>query len=230
MSDDLTFLFLSGHILYTVLRDISLSVLHDTVRSLDETEVVDLSVDTQRGDQTDVRTLRRLDRAKTTVVRVVHVTYLEARALTGKTTRTEGGETTLVSDFGKRVRLIHELGKGVRSEERVDDGRDRLRVDQVDRSEHLIVADVHTLADCSSHTGQTDAELVVQLLAHRADTTVAQVVDIIDVSLRVDQLDQVLDDFDDILVSEDTHAHVSLKTQFLVDSVTANLTQVITLL
>ena len=106
---------------------------------------------THRDDKTDVRTLRRLDRAKTSVVRVVHVADLKSRPVTGKTARTERGETTLVCHLGKRVGLVHELGQLAGPEERIDDGRKRLRVDEVGRSELLAVPDVHPLADRAGH-------------------------------------------------------------------------------
>ena len=74
--------------------------IHDlAVRCLEETVAVGLGVGRQRVDQADVRTFRRLDRAKTTVVRGVNVAHLEAGALTGQTARPERGHTTLVRDL-----------------------------------------------------------------------------------------------------------------------------------
>ena len=78
---------------------------------------------------------------------VVHVTHLETGTLTRQTTGTQRRHTALVGNLGKRVGLVHELGQGVRSEKRVDNGRYCLGVDQVDRSEYLIVTNVHALAD-----------------------------------------------------------------------------------
>ena len=77
-----------------------------------------------------------------------------------------------MSDFGKRVGLVHKLRQLVGSEERVDNRRQSLRVDKVDGCEHLVVADVHTLADGACHTSETYAELVVKLFAYGAYTTV----------------------------------------------------------
>ena len=48
------------------------------------------AVDRQAGDQTDVRTFRRLNRADAAVVRNVHVADFEARSLAIQTARAEG--------------------------------------------------------------------------------------------------------------------------------------------
>ena len=53
-------------------------------------------------------------------------------------------------------------------------------------------------------------------------------VDIIDSSLWVYQLDQILDNLDDILLCQDTDIHISIKTKFLIDTVTAYITKVVT--
>ena len=132
-------------------------------------------------------------------------------------------------NFGQRVDLIHELRELRRPEERVDHRRQRLGIDQVDRSEHLVVTYVHALADLTRHAHEAHGELVRQLFAHGADTAVRQVVDIVDVGLRVDQLDQVFDDGDDVLARQRADSGVDIQIQLLVDAVTANVAQVVTL-
>jgi hypothetical protein len=59
--------------------------------------------------RTDVRSLRRLDRAHATVMGRMHVTHFEARALARQTARSEGRYAALVRDLRQRVRLVHEL-------------------------------------------------------------------------------------------------------------------------
>ena len=132
-------------------------------------------------------------------------------------------------NFGQRVDLIHELRELRRPEERVDHRRQRLGIDQIDRSEHLVVTYVHALADRTRHAHEAHRELVRQLLAHGADTAVRQVVDIVDVGLRVDQLDQVFDDGDDVLSRQRADSGVDIQIQLLVDAVTAYVAQVVTL-
>src|SRR3954453_2651395 len=60
------------------------------IRRLDEPVRVGPGVRRQRADETDVRSFRSLDGADTSVVRVVNVTDVEARALTRETAGTEG--------------------------------------------------------------------------------------------------------------------------------------------
>ncbi len=160
---------------------------------------------------------------------IVYVTHLEAGTLTRQTARTQGRQTTLVRHLGQRVGLVHELRERVRTEERVDNARDSLGVDQIGRSEHLIVAHVHALTDGTAHTVQTDRELVGQLLAHRAYTTVRQVVDIIHSEVAADEGNQILDDGDDVILRQHVDVGVDILTQLLVDTVTTYLAQVVTL-
>ena len=158
------------------------AVLHLAVRRLDEAELVDARVARQRRDQADVRTFRRLNRADAAVVRRVHVAHLEAGALARQTAWPERRETPLVRDLRERVGLVHELRQLRRPEELANRGHDRLRVDQVVRhgGRHFLV-DRHLLLDGALHADQTDAELVLEELAHRADAAVAQVVDVVHV-------------------------------------------------
>ena len=88
-----------------------------------------------------------------------------------------------MSNLGQRVSLVHELRQRVSTEERIDNARDSLGVDQIGWCEHLVIANVHALTDGTAHTSQTYRELISQLLANGANATVRQVVDIINGSL-----------------------------------------------
>ena len=205
------------------------AVLYQTVRRLDESEIVDLGIDTKRGDQTNVRSFRAFDRAEATVVGVVHVAHFETGAFARKTSGTEGGKTTLVRDFSQRVGLVHELRKCIRTEERVDHARDGLRVDQVGRREHFVIAHVHAFANSTAHTCQTDRELVGELFTDRAHTAIRKVVDVVDRRFRVDQFDEVFDDRDDVFAREYAHIERGIEPEFLVDAITTHFTEVVTL-
>ena len=88
---------------------VTLPLVDLAVRRLDEAVLVDAREGRERRDEADVRTFRRLDRADAAVVRGVNVADFEARALARQTAGPERRETTLVRDFGERVRLVHEL-------------------------------------------------------------------------------------------------------------------------
>ena len=161
---------------------------------------------------------------------IVYVTNLETGALAAQTTGAKGRQTALVGDFGQRVGLVHELRQGVGAEEGVDDRRDGLGVDKLDGGKGLVVAHVHALLDGAGHAGQADGELVVQLLADGAHTTVGQVVDVVDVGLGVDELDKVFDYRDDVLAGKHGLVHGDVKIELFVDAVTAYVAQVVALL
>ena len=74
--------------------------------------------------------------------------------------------------FSKRVGLVHKLAQRIGSEERVDNAGYSLCINQVSRCEHFIVTHIHTLTNGTAHTCQTDGELIAELLAHSAHTTV----------------------------------------------------------
>ena len=98
------------------------------------------------------------------------------------------------------------------------------------RSEDFVVAHVHALADSAAHARETNAELVVELFAYGTDTTVRQVVDIVDVGTGVYKLDQIADNGNDIFLGEYLHVHRSREAQLAVDTVAANIAEVITFL
>ena len=75
-------LLLSGEVNNVVVVEVYDRILNLTVWSGDEAKLVDCSIYTERRDKTDVRTLRALNRAKTSVVCIVYVSHLEACTLT----------------------------------------------------------------------------------------------------------------------------------------------------
>ena len=132
-------------------------------------------------------------------------------------------------DFRQGVGLIHKLGQLVRTEERVDNRRQGLRVDQVNRGKHLVVTNVHPLADGPCHTCEAYAELRRQLLPYRTYTSIGQVVDIIDFRFGIDKFDQIFYDGDDIFLGQDLLVHSDIESQFLVHSIASYLAQIVTL-
>ena len=149
------------------------------VRRLNEAVLVDLREACQIVNQADVRTFRRLNRAHTTVVAVVNVADVEGGALTAQTAGTERGKAALVGQLGKGVILVHELRQRGGAEELLDDRRHGTNVNQVLRGNGVEVLHRHALADYALKTGKADTELVLQQLAHAAQTAVAQMVDVV---------------------------------------------------
>src|SRR5690606_4549773 len=132
-------------------------------------------------------------------MRVVHVPYLEARSLPRKAARLKRGHAPLVSKPGLLTRLIHELAKLIGAEERIDDARHGPGIDKILRCEALRIAQIHPLLNRAGHSCQAERELACELLPYCAHSTVSEVVDVVDVTLAVLEVDQLAYDRDDIL-------------------------------
>ena len=133
-----------------------------TVGRLDEAVLVDAGEGRERGDKTDVRSFRRLNRADTTVVGRVNVADLEASALAGQTAGPEGRKATLVGNLRQGVGLVHELRELAGAKILFDDGRDRLGVDEVVGHEGVeLLALTHALLDGPLHADKADAVLIL---------------------------------------------------------------------
>ena len=85
------------------------AVDHLAVGGLDEAVLVHPGVGGEVADEADVRAFGRLDRAHPPVVGGVHVTDLEAGALTRQAARAERRQAALVGEARQRVVLVHEL-------------------------------------------------------------------------------------------------------------------------
>ncbi len=108
-----------------------------------------------------------------------------------------------MGDLRQRVGLVHELGKLGRAEELPDRRGRRLGVDQVVRHDRVDVDRAHALLDRPLHAEQTDAVLVLEQLAHRADPAVAEVVDVVDLAAAVPQAHQDPQNGDDVVLAQD---------------------------
>ena len=79
---------LSGVVPDAGVAEVYLAAIDLEVRRGEEAHVAHLRVDTERGDQTDIRTLRGLDRTETTVVGIVDVSHLKPCTITADTAGT----------------------------------------------------------------------------------------------------------------------------------------------
>ncbi len=129
----------------------------------------------------------------------VNVADFKARTLARQTTRPKRRHAALVGDFRQRIGLIHELRQLAGAEEFTHRGHGGLGVDQVVGHHGRYVDARHALLDGALHAQQPDAILVFQQFADRTDTTVAQVIDIVDFALAVLQVHQFLDDGQNVL-------------------------------
>ena len=175
---------------------------------------------------------------------VVDVADFEACAVRLRPPGPRADRRRLVGQLSQRIVLVHELGQLGGSEELLDGGVHRTDVDQGLRGDGLRILGGHTLANHALHTAQAGAQLVLDQLADLTDTTIAEVVDIVDIHAQVDVLavalarelgiarmqgDQVLDGGDDVLAGQAAVVDVLFQTKLAVDLVTADAGQIVTL-
>jgi hypothetical protein len=228
LGDDLA-LFLVGGEVFDLVGN--LAVLRDAVRRLDEAKLVDAGVGREGVDEADVRTFRSLDGADAAVVRRMDVAHFKAGALAVETTRPERGEAALVRDLGEGVDLVHELRQLAAGEEIADDGRQRLRIDELLRRDRIdaLVIHRHALAHETLGAAEADTALVGEQLADGTDAAGAEVIDIVHDALALFEADEVLRGGNDIGALEDALLDVGLEAELLVDLVTADAAEVIAL-
>ena len=155
---------------------------------------------------------------------------LESRPVTGQTTGSEGVQPPLVRQLGQRVDLVHELGQLAGAEELLDRRDDRLDGDDVLRTHIALALEVHPLAGDPLHSGERGAQLCLEKLSDTPDTAVAEVVDIIDVGLAVEDLDQERHGMDYVnrLQDGDGCVHlVVLRSELLVELVASDLSKIV---
>ncbi len=232
-----------------------LAVLDHAVRRRDEAVLGDLRVGGERADQADVRTLRRLDRAHPAVVGRVHVAHLDRRALTRQAAGAQRVQATAVRQTRQRVRLVHELRQLAGPEELLQ-GRDhRADVDDRLRRDRVRVLGREALTDDALHPVQTDPERLLDQLADRAQTAVAEVLVLVQVLLDglartrqrlgrvvlevlvellgdpedVRQAHQLAHQRDDVVVRERAHLEVDIQAQARVHLVATHAREVVAL-
>ena len=130
---------------------------------------------------------------------VVDVADFESGSVSGQTAGAQGGQSSLVGQLGQRIRLVHELRQLGRTEELLDGSRHGTDVHQGLGRRRFDVLDGHSFLDDSLHSGEADAELVLQQFADGAQSSVAQVVDVVGRADAVGQSEQVGDGRDDVV-------------------------------
>ena len=167
-----------SHVLHLV-GHLTGGLVHLPVGGFHEAVLVDLGKGSQVVNQADVGTFRGLDGAHTAVVGVVNITNIEGCSLTAQTAGAQSGQTALVGQLSQGVVLVHELRQGGGAEELLDHSGHRTDVDQALGGHCIQILDGHPLPDYPVQTAEANAELVLQQLAHAAQTAVAQVVNVV---------------------------------------------------
>jgi hypothetical protein len=99
-----------------------------------------------------------------------------------------------VGYLGQRVGLIHKLRQLGGAKELAHSRRGWLGIDQVVRHDCVDLNRAHPLADCPFHPKQSDPILVFHQFAYGANSTITEMIDVVDLTTTVLQLDQNLKD------------------------------------
>ena len=221
-----THFFGRGHVLHFV-RYLRIDNL--AIRGFDKAVFVHTRKGGQRVDQTNVRTLGRFNRTHAAIVGWMHIAHLETGTFTGQTTWPKCGQAAFVRHFRQRVGLVHELRQLRRAEEFANRSRSRFGVDQILRHHRVDFDRRHTFLDRALHAQQTNAVLVFHQLANGPNTTIAKVVNIIDLTLAVAQFNQRLDAGNDIFAAQGALGIFGIQIQTHVHFHAANGGQIVTL-
>ena len=197
--DYVSVLFVGGHI-DDLVGDAVVYLVHSAVRSLDESVFIDARIRGKRVDKSDVLTFGRLDGAHSRIMRIVNVANLEGRALAIKSARSECGKFSLVGKFRNGVGFVHKLRQLARSEEFFDRACYGTYIYKVLRGcLFRIGLNLHSLADYSFESRDTDTELILQKFAYAADSAVTEVVDVVAVAYAVAESLDVVDRCDNVV-------------------------------
>src|SRR5690606_22557391 len=135
-----------------------------------------------------------------------------------------------MGDFRQWIGMVEELRQLTRTKERIDHGGSGSGVDQVNWGKYLVIAHVHSVPDSSSHTGKSDSKLAIKLFANRTNPSVAQVIDVIQLSLLVDQADEIFHNLDHIFFRKHQGMHRNIQVQLSIDLISTHFSQIVTLI
>ena len=157
----------------------------------------------------------------------VYVTNLKARTFTRQTTRAKCRNTTLVSHLGQRIVLIHKLRQLTGTEELFYGCRNRLGVNDVLRHQAFTFNHTQTFTYCTLYSYKTNAEDILCHLTNASDTTVAEVVDIINDADTVTDIDKALQYIEDIYFVENARTCDFIAAKTTVELHTTNRRKII---
>ena len=142
----------------------------------------------QMVNQTNIRTFGCMNWTQTTIVCWVNVTDVDAGAVTVQSTRPQSGNTTLVFQFRQWIIRIHKLGQLGCTQEFRYQGHQWFYIDNI---LGLHVGDVwwwQRFANQAFDANHTGAEILFQQFTNRANTTIWQVVNVINCVFAIDNV------------------------------------------
>ena len=200
---------------------------HLTVWRLDESIGIDLSIRGQVADQTDIWAFRRLNWADTTIVRAMHVAHIETRLFTRETTGAKRRETAFMTNLRESIRLIHKLGELAATEKLLYCRYDRANSDERTGACPSRLLDAHTLLHDTLHTQHAHTQPCLDQLAYTAHTPIAQVIDIVFMSMTVVQLNQAANNAHQVIQRQGAVTLWNRQVQLPIQCVTTHTPQIV---
>ena len=150
-----------------------LALFHNSIRSLDESELVNTCVGAHRVNESNVRAFRSLNRTNPTIVRSVNISDLKTSTITIESTRSKCRKTALVSKLGEWVGLVHELRKLRPTEEVANNRTECLRVNKLlwRHPLNIDIKESHTLFNQTFGAGETNTTLIGKKFANSTDSS-----------------------------------------------------------
>src|ERR1035437_4469479 len=120
-------------------------------------------------------------------------------------------------NLGKRVSLIHKLAQLAGSKELLNSCEHRLGIDEVMRHCLIDLCDRHLFLYRSLHADEAYPELVFEQLANTPYPTVAEMVDIIHISLACPEVEEVTHYLYNVLIGHDPDIKLRVEFKLLID-------------
>ncbi len=201
-----------------------MSVLHDAIGNGHEAVVIDTAVGCQICHHTAVFTFRRFHQAHATDLRRMHIAHFVRGCVGVDATRTEGGDSSSVRQFGKWVLLVEVLNQGVAGEELAHGIDERARIDEIiGAADFIFFEQFEAGANRARHLCQRRTQPLGHHIADTAQVAVFQAVDIICLSRAERQKQNVFDSSKNIFSGQLRRA--LFQTQLIVEAATTERTE-----
>ena len=159
------------------------------------------------------------------------VADFKARAITRKSAWPKRRQAAFMGELCERIDLVHELRQLAAAKEIADDRRERLWIDKLLRHHRLnaLIKQGHAFLDETFRARQTDAALVGKQFANCADATATEMVNVVERTFAFFEAQKIFRRGDQIILGQNARSFLVLEVELLVDLVTADAAQIVTL-
>ena len=157
----------------------------------------------------------------------MHVAHIETRLFTRETAGAKRRETAFMANLRQGIRLIHKLGELAATEKLFYCRYDRANSDERTGVYPSWLLDTHALLHDSLHTQQAHAQPCLDQLAYTAHAPIAQMIDIVFVSMTVVQLNQAANNVHQVIQRQGAATLWNRQIQLPIQFVTTHTPQIV---